>query len=404
MNEIIKKAFALALAALLTALCACQSEPPPPSPITESGYVAPTYAPLPTATAEPADHAFVAGEALARARASRIENASAYLVREYLRSLEFDLTALTNEMLRIEADNKGVAAAMEHFELSARTALSANEAMERAFGPAKERLATYIPGDASGNLTEISAITISVEGLTWAAMLAFVRGCVQTMRPYAGPRLLEDALHIDTSITYSEENDSLSGTMFVSAQPFTALWARASELPEERLAGRTLYAYLATVYGDDGAQKAYSEPEGAAEALNDISLPVKGTIRKTWYAKRDGGARLHTGTDIIAPEDTPIYACHAGQVTCVSEGVGAGFLVNVMDERGYEFHYYHLERMPSFLKEGDYIEQGQLIGHVGDTGNSSTHHLHLSIIAPTGEYVDPYPYIIAANEREEAGR
>ena len=71
-----------------------------------------------------------------------------------------------------------------------------------------------------------------------------------------------------------------------------------------------------------------------------------------------------------------------------------------MDQSGYEFHYYHLVRMTDFLKEGDLVEQGQLVGHVGNTGNSATNHLHLSIIAPTGEYVDPYPYIIAAQQRK----
>ncbi len=399
--RIIKKAITMALAALISAaLFACQSEQAP-SPFAEPGYVAPTYAPLPTPTPPGPDHALVAGEALARARASRIENADAYLVREYLRALEFDVSPLLNEMLRIQSENLGVAAAMESFELAVRTTDAANAAMEAAFEAALNRLSEYIPPGDSGKPTEMSGITISIEGFTWASMLAFLRGCVQTMRPYSVARLLEDALHIETDLTYSEESDAFSGALFVSAQPFTALWARASTLPEERLTGRTLYAYLATVYGGDGAFKPYAEPEGAAEALSDITLPVKGTIRKTWYAERDDGKRLHTGTDIIAPEDTPIYACHAGQVTCVSEGVGAGFLVNVMDENGYEFHYYHLIRMPNFLKEGDYVEQGQLVGHVGNTGNSATYHLHLSIIAPTGEYVDPYPYIIAASEREK---
>ncbi len=398
MNGNIKRALCLALAAAISAaLFACQGGEAP-APTSNPGYIAPTYAPLPMPTP---DNALVAGEALARARTGRIENAGEYLVREYLRALEFDVSALQNEMLRIQADNLGVAAAMDNFALAQKTADDANAAMESAFETALSRLAGYLPPNDAGQSLDMSGITASVEGFTWSSMLAFVRGCVQTMRPYAVSRLLEDALHIETDITYSEENDSLSGALYVSAQPFTALWARASTLPEERLTGRTLYAYLATVYGADGERKPYQDPEGATEALNDISLPVKGTIRKTWYAERDDGERLHTGTDIIAPEDTPIYACHAGRVTCVSEGVGAGFLVNVMDDKGYEFHYYHLSRMPNFLSEGDFVEQGQLVGHVGNTGNSATYHLHLSIIAPTGEYVDPYPYIIAAHEREE---
>ncbi len=393
-----KKGIALALAALLlAALVACGGEAEPDSAINEPGYVAPTYVPQPTPTQ---DHALVSEEALERARIKRFENAGVFLVREYKRELAFDVSALRREMLRLEGANLGVAASMESFELAKQTADAANATVEAALAGAVKRLGEYLAQGVS-DAPELD-VKLSAEGLTWSSMLAFVRGCVLTMRAGAAESLLADALHIEADLTYSEEENVVSGALFVSAQPFTALWARASALPEERMTGRTLYAYLATVYGDDGRRKPYAEPEGAAEALADIALPTQGVVRETWYAARDGGSRLHTGVDIIAPKDTPIYACHAGWVTCVSEGVGAGYLVNVMDEGGYEFHYYHMVRLTSFLKAGDFVEQGQLVGHVGDTGNSATNHLHLSVIAPNGEYVDPYPYIIEAQKREDA--
>ncbi len=400
MSKNAKKWLALVLAASLTAaFCACRSgEPDQAAPASLSSAPAPTFYMLPTPTPDPA---LVAEEALIRAGESRISNAGVYLEREYKKELDFDVAALLSEMLLVEQAQTGVAAAMESFDLAKRTAESADEAMKAAFDSALKKLADYLPPSAAGEPCKIDA-ALSLEGFTWISMLAFVRGCVQTMRAGAVVRLMEDALHIESQLKYDEEEHALSGAFYVSAQPFSALWSRASVLSEERMTGRTLYAYMATVYGDDGQRKPYADPEGAREALADITLPTQGTIRKTWYAGRDDGKRLHTGTDIIAPEDTPIYACHAGWVTCVSEGIGAGYLVNVMDERGYEFHYYHMSRLTTFLKTGDFVQQGQLVGHVGDTGNSATYHLHLAIIAPSGEYVDPYPYIVEAQKRESA--
>lgn len=50
-------------------------------------------------------------------------------------------------------------------------------------------------------------------------------------------------------------------------------------------------------------------------------------------------------------------------------------------------------QLTTFLSEGDRVEQGQLIGHVGNTGNSDAPHLHLSIIAPEYVYINPYPVL-----------
>ena len=50
-------------------------------------------------------------------------------------------------------------------------------------------------------------------------------------------------------------------------------------------------------------------------------------------------------------------------------------------------------RLTDFLQPGDAVKAGELIGRVGNTGNSSRDHLHLTIVAPSGQYIDPYPYL-----------
>lgn len=388
---------AAAIMAILTglALCACQGGRSEAGVSAQTTDVAP-----PTAFQEAAstqDNEKIVSEALFRARARRIENIDAFLEREYRIQLDIDVSALLEQMRQIAEAEMGIVAVMEQIDLARATSDAANLAMTQAFERSVERLAEYIPATAAGKIST-SEIALSLEGFTWASITAFVRGCVMTMRPDDCHALLEAAINVEADISYNDEKGAY-GELRVSTRPFPRLWERACTLPQERLTGMTLYAYMATVYDENGVRRPYAEPEGAREALADIALPSVGTIRKTWYAARDGGRRLHTGTDIIAPEDTPIYACSAGRVTCISEGVGAGNLITVIDALGYEFHYYHLVRMVDFLEVGDNVARGQLVGNVGNTGNSDVNHLHLSVIAPNGEYVDAYEYLVAAKNR-----
>ena len=141
----------------------------------------------------------------------------------------------------------------------------------------------------------------------------------------------------------------------------------------------------------------YVQPEPEGNLATGIVWPLAQhtRLRKTWFAARDDGARKHTGTDIWAPADTPIYSCTDGTVTFVGAGEGSGNTVIVTDAYGYEFHYYHMIRVSDFLTVGQQVAAGQLIGHVGNTGNSDLDHLHLSILSPGGLFINPYPYLEA---------
>ncbi|MGF1512806.1 MAG: M23 family metallopeptidase [Elainellaceae cyanobacterium] len=88
-----------------------------------------------------------------------------------------------------------------------------------------------------------------------------------------------------------------------------------------------------------------------------------------------GNHRLHTGTDMAAPQGTPIVAAYSGRVA-LSDILG-GYGVTVVlqhDERSAQTLYGHMSEV--FVKSGEWVEQGTVIGRVGSTGNSTGPHLH----------------------------
>lgn len=102
--------------------------------------------------------------------------------------------------------------------------------------------------------------------------------------------------------------------------------------------------------------------------------PVRGTISSS-FGPRGGG--FHPGLDIAAPYGTPIRAAAAGRVTTASYSGGYGNLVVIEHPGAYATAYGHQSRIAVYV--GEIVEQGQVIGYVGSTGNSTGNHLHFEV-------------------------
>lgn len=152
--------------------------------------------------------------------------------------------------------------------------------------------------------------------------------------------------------------------------------------------------YLNTAYDANGLEREEQEKFPLDTVPGDpLFFPLPGRekrVKNDWYDGRTEDTRYHMGTDIKAPEGTPILACRGGEVLLIGYHDIPGYYVVVRDAAGYEYHYYHMVRLTDFLAEGQVVAAGDLLGHVGDTGNSDTDHLHLSIISPQGEHINPY--------------
>lgn len=136
-----------------------------------------------------------------------------------------------------------------------------------------------------------------------------------------------------------------------------------------------------------------------------LPVPVQGVkpsgLADTWGAARSGGRR-HEGIDIFARRNTPILSVTEGIVMRVGVNDLGGRVIVVMGPGGQRHYYAHLERHSAHTP-GDWVEQGEVIGYVGNYGNarSTPPHLHYGIYT-SGGAINPYPLLTARKRRASA--
>ncbi len=90
-----------------------------------------------------------------------------------------------------------------------------------------------------------------------------------------------------------------------------------------------------------------------------------------------GIMRMHEGVDLTAPTGTAVYATGDGTISQSQVRNGYGELIEIDHGFGYKTRYAHLSAR--FVKPGDKVTRGQVIGEVGNTGVSSGPHLHYEV-------------------------
>jgi uncharacterized protein YkwD len=144
--------------------------------------------------------------------------------------------------------------------------------------------------------------------------------------------------------------------------------------------------------------------EGNTKAVFPLPKEYLDSYEDTWGASR-GSGRTHEGTDMFAPDGTPIYSITGGEVVPVSGADSRGWnelggwtvMVEVTEsvgpvEAGDTLYYAHMLE-PTHLRPGDTVEAGDVVGKVGSTGEGPPgsilpdgrgEHLHLGWYDPTG--------------------
>jgi murein DD-endopeptidase MepM/ murein hydrolase activator NlpD len=141
-------------------------------------------------------------------------------------------------------------------------------------------------------------------------------------------------------------------------------------------------------------------PDPANYGLSeDFVWPASGIVT-SGFGWRWG--RLHQGIDIAAPVGTPIWAAASGVVQFAGWNDGGyGYMIDILHANGTVTRYAHMSAL--YVKVGQRVQQGQVIGAIGSTGYSTGPHLHFEVRPNGGIAVNPMTYLAAASRPRSAG-
>jgi murein DD-endopeptidase MepM/ murein hydrolase activator NlpD len=127
-----------------------------------------------------------------------------------------------------------------------------------------------------------------------------------------------------------------------------------------------------------------------SNAGSGMVCPVAGprAFADTWGAARSGG-RSHEGVDMMSPGGTPLVAVEAGSANFSTNRLG-GNAIWLTGASGTKYYYAHLSAWEGSSRS---VSQGEVIGYVGATGNTTANHLHFEVHPGGGRAVNPYPYV-----------
>jgi murein DD-endopeptidase MepM/ murein hydrolase activator NlpD len=142
---------------------------------------------------------------------------------------------------------------------------------------------------------------------------------------------------------------------------------------------------------DDAVVDYYDETGKSAKKFL-VRKPVNNAIMRSGFGSRRhpilGYVKMHTGVDWATPYGTPIFASGNGVVEKAGLEGGYGKYVRIKHNNGYETAYGHMSAFARGLEPGKRVRQGQIIGFVGSTGQSTGPHVHYEILV-NGRFVDP---------------
>lgn len=117
------------------------------------------------------------------------------------------------------------------------------------------------------------------------------------------------------------------------------------------------------------------EIQGAPVSAAGYKIPLNHYTISSPYGNR--GSEFHRGLDMAANQGEPIHASKKGRVTKAEYHYSWGNVVVIEHEDGMTTLYAHQQQY--IVQPGDQVEQGQIIGYVGSTGNSTGSHLHFEL-------------------------
>ena len=128
----------------------------------------------------------------------------------------------------------------------------------------------------------------------------------------------------------------------------------------------------------------YYSKDGKSIEKALMKTPINGARLSSSFGLRKhpilGYNKLHQGTDFAAPKGTPVMASGSGTIEMASWNGAYGKYVRIRHNSTYKTAYAHLSRFGKKIRRGAKVQQGQIIGYVGNTGRSTGPHLHYEVL------------------------
>ena len=128
----------------------------------------------------------------------------------------------------------------------------------------------------------------------------------------------------------------------------------------------------------------YFNRQGKNVKKSILKTPIDGARLSSNFGMRKhpilGYSKMHKGVDFAAPKGTPIYAGGNGVIEYAGYNGGYGKYIRIRHNNAYKTVYGHLSGFKKGISKGKRVNQGDIIGYVGSTGNSTGSHLHYEIL------------------------
>ena len=174
---------------------------------------------------------------------------------------------------------------------------------------------------------------------------------------------------------------------------------------EEDAANAAIDKLIAQLEAERAAASVGSAGGGTASGTGSFVFPVASYVYiSSRFGMRvhpiTGQYKSHTGMDIASNQGTAVYACDSGTVALAGWNGGYGNCIIIDHGNGYRTLYGHLSVIS--VSEGQTVSQGNTIGQVGSTGNSTGPHLHLEVFK-NGNRIDPEQFYSGLTISQDAG-
>ena len=218
-----------------------------------------------------------------------------------------------------------------------------------------------------GNFVEIDHGT-DADGLRWVTLYAHMKSCaVQVGQTVTAGQVIGYLGHTGNTTGNACHFEMQVNGVLTEPRYFTAYTGSdAAELTQEK-ADEILAEAVRRAASD---QTTAVDGAAALSGVDLFTLPVAPPPQVSGYAPENG----HPGIDFAAEEGAEVYAVAGGIVTAADYDVEKGNYVVLDHGGGLETEYQHMKSL--LVSAGQSVVQGQVLGYVGSTGNSTGPHLH----------------------------